>query len=80
MNYVWVIATYPPYSDRGKSVLSHAEAGLGYILQNKTRNKTDNIIVAFKYPAYRAENLPSSLVLANETQSDRLEIKYGRKQ
>lgn len=78
MEYVWVIATYPPYSEHGKSVLAHAEAGLGYVLQNKNRNKTDNVIVAFKYPEFKADNLPSSLTLANETQSERLEIKYGR--
>ena len=30
--YIWVIAAYAPNTDRGKSVLAHAEHGIGYVL------------------------------------------------
>lgn len=75
--YKWVIAVYTPFSDRGKSVLAHAEIGIGYILQNKNRLKGDNVIVAFKYPAHKL--LPDTLTYATPEQVYRLENKYGSK-
>lgn len=77
MEYNWVVAAYEPRSDRGKSVLSHADAGIGYVLQNRDRSKGEAIIVAFKYPANR--DIPHYLTLATPGQADALEAKYGRK-
>lgn len=75
LEYRWVIAQYDPRSDRGKSVLAHADIGLGYVLQNKSRSKGDNVIVAFKYPAHKT--IPSHLTAANESQSYALEQRRG---
>jgi hypothetical protein len=75
--YHWVVSAYAPNSDRGKSVLAHAEIGLGYVLQNRNRSKNDNIIVAFKYPAHQA--LKNNLQYATPEQTYVLEERYGSK-
>lgn len=73
--YKWVLASYLPNSDRGKSVLQHAEAGVGYYLLNKERGKTDKIIVAFKYAADKT--MPPHLTDASPHQVERLEARSG---
>jgi len=72
----WVIASYAPFSERGKQVLALAETGTGYILQNKDRAKGDNIIVAFMWPAHKTLN--DGLVKATPEQVYRLEQRYGK--
>lgn len=76
MTYVWVIGFFDPRSDRGKSIQNHAEAGVGYIIQNKDRLKTDKIIAAFKYPANRP--IPPHLQAASPIQVERLEARSKR--
>lgn len=71
MPYTWVIGFFDPRSDRGKSIQAHAERGIGYIIQNPDRMKTDKIIAAFKFPGNQP--IPRHLQKATPQQVERLE-------
>ena len=74
--YRWVIKSYPHNSDRGKSVLAHAEHGVGYVLYNKQRTKSDPIIVAFRHPKHHP--IPDGAAEANLYQEEALEKRFNR--
>ena len=49
MQCEWVVGTYE--SERAKSVLRHAEAGIGYIiLESVGRGNSQTIVAAFRRP------------------------------
>ena len=76
MSYEWVLGFFDPRSDRGKSIQAHAEHGIGYIIQNPDRLKTDKIIAAFKFPSNQP--LPAYLQKASPIQVERLEKRSKR--
>lgn len=71
MEYTWVIARYTYNSERGKSALAHANAGIGYVLMNPERGRADDILVAFKWALNKP--IPHHLDQASEVQIERLE-------
>lgn len=71
MNYRWCIVTYPSKSPTAKYALSLAEQGIGYVLLNKARISSDNIILAFKKPHYQP--LRPGVVEATDVQVAKLE-------
>lgn len=73
MEYVWVVGFFDPRTEIGKSIQAHNSQGIGYVIQNPQRLKTDKIIAAFKYPADRP--LPPHLQRATPQQVERLEAR-----
>lgn len=69
--YIWVLGAWDPRSDRGKAIQGLADHGVGYIIQNPDRMKSDRIIAAFKYPA--GQEIPRHLNPATPQQTERLE-------
>ena len=64
MEYTWVIARYTYNSERGKSALAHANAGIGYVLLNPELGREDYIIVAFNW-AFK-KPIPHNLDMASD--------------
>lgn len=77
IEFDWVIAAFAPNSDQAKYILGLIEHGIGYHLLNKTRAKTENVIVGFKFIANRP--LPQHLTKATEEQSRRLDSLESRR-
>lgn len=75
MQYEWVIGLTNERDDRGKSILAHANLGLGYVVLNPQREKGELVKYAFKRPLVGPT--PHHLVLATAMQADRLERKAG---
>lgn len=73
MIFNWVIARYKTNDDRGKYVLSLVNEGIGYFLLNKDRQRSEDIIVAFKKPS-DGEPLPHHLAFATEDQIKKLNL------
>jgi len=70
MNYRWVIGRYS-IDGQGSYVLGMANAGIGYILINRDRQKKDDVIVGFKFAGN--EPLPNHLDEATPFQIEKLE-------
>ena len=68
--YRWVLRAYQPHTEEGKKVLAAAKAKSNYILVNKSRGKTDPVIVAFKYVG---QDMPHYLTPASKEQVEKLE-------
>jgi hypothetical protein len=68
----WVFARYRYNDPKAKNVLDHLSAGIGYILMNPERSRTDDIKVAFRWANTKNEPMPLHLVKASPTQCDTL--------
>lgn len=74
MEYQWVIGAFT--GDRGKSVKAHADAGLGYFIQQESGAGQGYTVHA----AFRRANdssLPDHLGICNPYQVDKLEKLYS---
>ncbi len=78
MIYTWVIGSYDPKTERGKNVVTHADAGIGYFTLNKDRLKGQSIIVGFKWASH-TEPVPHHLTLATPVQIDKLESLWRKR-
>lgn len=78
INYQWYIGSERPNSDLGKSILALSHAGVGYFILNRDRNKTDDVIYAFRRPTCSVA--PNHLSLATEDQDKKLEKMYAERQ
>lgn len=69
----WVVARYSWGSPQGKTALALGGEGVGYVLMNPQRSKTEDVIVAFRRPNIGA--LPPHLSYATSQQATMLEKK-----
>lgn len=77
MTYEWTIGTYT--DERAKSVIAHADAGIGYFIQNRGgAGKAFTVTAAFRRP--QDSILPDNCIVANYSQVIKLDRMFDSRQ